>query len=115
MKVLDIGIWMRPDVLQRKSSGRKASWYFRDGWVFEDAAPGGHVWVCVADKWVGYFTTSEVKPESFEVVWNPSSWVAVDTRPSYEAKEELRHGLTRHVPIMRRTWTIDPATCPFGS
>ena|SRR5437870_4001174 len=97
-RVPDIGVWMRPDVLQRKKSSQKSSWYFRDSWAVSEVKPGDHLWVSVGDTWVGYFTISGVQLESFEVVWDPSSWVAVDYRPTFEAQKELRSGRTSLVP-----------------
>lgn len=62
--------------------------------------PGDRLWVSVADKWAGYFTISEVKPESFEVTWDPSSWTPADYRPTDEASKELRRGRTGRVPTL---------------
>ncbi len=108
----DVGIWMRPDVFKRKSSGTSSSWYFRDSGALRSdepeefrVKPGDRLWVSVTDRWVGYFTVNTVRPENYEVDWDPSSWVAV-TYPlewpsSYQLVDvagELRHGYTHHVP-----------------
>ncbi len=108
----DIGIWMRPDVPQRKRGEPRASWYLRDGSALRTdepeefrVKPGDHLWVSVTDKWVGYFTIAAVRPETFEVEWERSSRRPVDYPLDWpnrfahvNIKRELRGGYTSHVP-----------------
>ena len=98
----DIGIWMRPDVLARKKAGRRGSWYFRDDYMFESLGTGvkigDHLWICVGERWAGYFTIAGVRRADFGVEWDSASWVSFNLPTDAKALQELRHGFTSRVP-----------------
>ncbi len=71
----DIGIRIRPDVLRHRQRGLVAYWHFHSG--LPNVVPGRKLWISVVDrKWAGYFIIKELLPDTQEIAWDPSSWVA---------------------------------------
>ncbi len=98
--VSDIGVAMRPEVWRKKKSGTQAVWAFSYG-LPEQIQAGDHLWVCLTDKWAGYFTIMGLHPDTWELSWYPCSWTDSPYPIEYEAHKDL-HGnhYTHRVPAL---------------